>query len=880
MTTPPAWSQTHAPFGYAQGIGTGWDHRPTPTPVLSTIPEQGESTGYLSQSTTSTSQGLKPEQIQPRPGHQIDFSSAYQAVDPYKLSVAHYANLRGRRRRLEEYPSLVTSDVSPVDDTGFVEPTMLGYGRIFATHTLPRQIYLHLLLRLPSMYWSRIARIFEEAEMSLPDIAKMMTGAVRLKPPTSRGELGLNGQSSASVAVPRRQDTMFTLSAFDPEAIPETFLRLMNTWEIFIDSMLKEWKILNIVSVLLLSAIVSILQIDSASGDPITRTAALISLVCALMSLLYGCMYSIRFYDMRKPHKAAQWAQEAQRKQSDLFWNVWVFLAMPAVWLAWSIVAYVVCIMAYVWRTGTGDTTSNISQKALSGLRVAISAVLFIGIVYFLLILNTLRRYGDPMDKQWRSRALKWIQEAKEKMMESQQPGERPRQSAQLYHPFYYPASGTLYPTSNQAWLSESARYYSSPAPYGSMQSVFRSGNAAINPPGFTQLPTRQWPVNSNPPGATVTSQSPWAQLASMASEAAPWPAPLTQGHALNLGSSAIYPTPDPRSQAFPPGFVPQTLSPSPGWDVAGSVWVPPERIHPSRSIRPATPESPGDVEFRVVRVPSTTTSSITSGSSLRLDADTTSWLYRPATSDPPLFKSHEKGQSSIPVGHTKPDGITTLTGAHDSNLLPEPESFSRPPPDELDAIPFLGIRIKEISPNRTVTSNEVPIAIANRDITQADWSNFIMDIDKVFPHNPDVQLPSPRPGEEYPGSEQRLFTYLHLWNTNFFLRRKTHVVFCSETDQDLLKPTRFALYLFDSSKLASNQELLADTRQSDELKRVDPIWPIYGEGPLSWIPSLGPVFSSNSPMVRFSAHPTVVPRSGAGPSGKVQKKERRIIRY
>jgi hypothetical protein len=32
----------------------------------------------------------------------------------------------------------------------------------------PKQMYLLLLLRLPSLYFSRVARIFEEADMSLP----------------------------------------------------------------------------------------------------------------------------------------------------------------------------------------------------------------------------------------------------------------------------------------------------------------------------------------------------------------------------------------------------------------------------------------------------------------------------------------------------------------------------------------------------------------------------------------------------------------------------------------------------------------------------------------------------------------------------------------
>jgi hypothetical protein len=55
-------------------------------------------------------------------------------------------------------------------------------------------------------------------------------------------------------------------------------------------------------------AILTILQIDSAAGDPITRYCALFSLICALMSLLFGCIYIIRFGTMRKPHKAAEWA--------------------------------------------------------------------------------------------------------------------------------------------------------------------------------------------------------------------------------------------------------------------------------------------------------------------------------------------------------------------------------------------------------------------------------------------------------------------------------------------------------------------------------------------------------------------------------------------
>ena len=102
----------------------------------------------------------------------------------------------------------------------------------------------------------------------------------------------------------------------------------------------------------------TILQIESAAANPLTRFSALLSLVCAFMSLIYGCLYIIRFGTMRKTHKAAEWAnvseysshvhsatssadshdstsQESERTSTSIFWNVWVMLAMPAVWLGW-----------------------------------------------------------------------------------------------------------------------------------------------------------------------------------------------------------------------------------------------------------------------------------------------------------------------------------------------------------------------------------------------------------------------------------------------------------------------------------------------------------------------------------------------------------------
>ncbi|KAJ6541625.1 hypothetical protein B0H19DRAFT_856283, partial [Mycena capillaripes] len=89
--------------------------------------------------------------------------------------------------------------------------------------------------------------------------------------------------------------------------VPRSLLRFRSSWESFIDLQMQEWQTLNIISVLLLSAILTMLQIAGAT-NPITRTSALFSLICAIMSLVYGCLYIIRFGTMRKMHKASSFA--------------------------------------------------------------------------------------------------------------------------------------------------------------------------------------------------------------------------------------------------------------------------------------------------------------------------------------------------------------------------------------------------------------------------------------------------------------------------------------------------------------------------------------------------------------------------------------------
>jgi len=59
----------------------------------------------------------------------------------------------------------------------------------------------------------------------------------------------------------------------------------------------------------LFRAILTIFHIPDAAGDPITRTVVVLSLICSLMSLTYGCMYIVRFGTMRTMIRASKWAE-------------------------------------------------------------------------------------------------------------------------------------------------------------------------------------------------------------------------------------------------------------------------------------------------------------------------------------------------------------------------------------------------------------------------------------------------------------------------------------------------------------------------------------------------------------------------------------------
>ena len=99
-------------------------------------------------------------------------------------------------------------------------------------------------------------------------------------------------------------------------------------------------------------------------------------------------------------------AQEAQKSKTIIFWNIWVLLAMPAIWLAWAMVAFCVSIMSYIWRTGSSSDPSDGVRPPLSpgqalAVRTVLTVIFALGFIYFVMILRTFASYGER-ETGWR----------------------------------------------------------------------------------------------------------------------------------------------------------------------------------------------------------------------------------------------------------------------------------------------------------------------------------------------------------------------------------------------------------------------------------------------------------------------------------------------
>jgi hypothetical protein len=166
----------------------------------------------------------------------IDQPLVYTSVDPFRLSAVssgiHFGHSTPQGSSIQSISPSVHSSLRPgnIYIFGRLEPIL-----VFLFYTFPQQLYLHFLFRLPAFYFTRVAQIFEEAEMTMSEIKQMAA----------------DHRTSHAFLEP----SPYGFSTQTPRSNLARLTQLRTTWAAFIDSLLREWKTLNIVSVLLLSCV-------------------------------------------------------------------------------------------------------------------------------------------------------------------------------------------------------------------------------------------------------------------------------------------------------------------------------------------------------------------------------------------------------------------------------------------------------------------------------------------------------------------------------------------------------------------------------------------------------------------------------------------------
>ena len=126
--------------------------------------------------------------------------------------------------------------------------------RYFLLDTLPRQIYLYLLFCLPSLYFSRIARVYEDAQLSKPDLDHMIESYSSSRQQEQRQRI-INSSPIPPGAHYHPASALPFPDEWTNTNVSPALVRFKHSWEAFVDSLLREWKTLNLVSALLHSLV-------------------------------------------------------------------------------------------------------------------------------------------------------------------------------------------------------------------------------------------------------------------------------------------------------------------------------------------------------------------------------------------------------------------------------------------------------------------------------------------------------------------------------------------------------------------------------------------------------------------------------------------------
>ncbi|KAJ3729430.1 hypothetical protein C8R42DRAFT_651867 [Lentinula raphanica] len=272
-------------------------------------------------------------------------------------------------------------------------PNVTSTNRSSNRHEFPQllqQFWLLLFFRLPALYHTRMLQIGVNSDIGAADLHLMSTTLTALW--KHHDELPPLPAKSTSDAVP----------------ISPHLMHFRVSWEMLVDDMLQEWKMFNIISTLIETSVPLLLSLDSQTGsDPIVKFCALLSFICAGISLLCGSFCVLQFGSMRKMPKAAEWTREAHKSDQLMWWNCWIMLAMPATWLTWSILLLLASMMSYTWRSFSQHPLSSVSAHTILSFQITISAVLGCGVFCVVALVSTLcLQFGDPLEQKFVYRAL------------------------------------------------------------------------------------------------------------------------------------------------------------------------------------------------------------------------------------------------------------------------------------------------------------------------------------------------------------------------------------------------------------------------------------------------------------------------------------------
>ncbi|KAI0938952.1 hypothetical protein AcV5_000498 [Taiwanofungus camphoratus] len=150
-------------------------------------------------------------------------------------------------------------------------------------------------------------------------------------------------------------------------------------WYHFSKGLTTQYKNMNILSGLLLSAAVGLLQVFNVSDNWPTNTVGIVTLINALISLLFGIVYQIHLSSLTSERHGVIWLESTAKVASPAW--IGALLSIPAAWLMWSIGSLLTLILVYVWIEPAQEGTGSAGIMPLPA-RLLITSVFCFGLAH------------------------------------------------------------------------------------------------------------------------------------------------------------------------------------------------------------------------------------------------------------------------------------------------------------------------------------------------------------------------------------------------------------------------------------------------------------------------------------------------------------------